>query len=283
MILNRDEDVSRRGYVAVIYSMCHSYRNQEDQAKELFDITQWNMQRTALPERIVACHWCYESPQAAIDVQIGRVLMGRKYRLRTRTFCCNGGDGGGNDPQQQQLPAAATQIQDRMSRSNGFLTSPSRPEAIDLSFQLQTYGIPVDETFPINNAGDLVTTSFHVQWIQMQRQREGLITHGVQHYHHPSLSVPAAILAAAEARPLLPDVADDNDVPSTSTTDAGMDAVIEPRRFDVLFGKGKITTNWTGNQRAYHIVEMHRERYEKATKYEKTEIAERIVTMQAGE
>ena len=97
MILNRDEDVSRRGYVAVIYSMCHSYRNQEDQAKELFDITQWNMQRTALPERIVACHWCYESPQAAIDVQIGRVLMGRKYRLRTRTFCCNGGDGGGND------------------------------------------------------------------------------------------------------------------------------------------------------------------------------------------
>ena len=52
---------------------------------------------------------------------------------------------------------------------------------------------------------------------------------------------------------------------------------IVPRRFDVLFGKGKSTAEHTGNLRAFHIVEMYRERYEAANKYEKTEIAERVV------
>ena len=52
---------------------------------------------------------------------------------------------------------------------------------------------------------------------------------------------------------------------------------IVPRRFDVLFGKGKSTAEHTGNLRAWHIVNMYLERYESANKYEKTEIAERVV------
>ena len=54
---------------------------------------------------------------------------------------------------------------------------------------------------------------------------------------------------------------------------------IVPRRFDVLFGKGKTITEHTGNLRAVHIVEMNRELYEKSGKYEKTQIAERIVVL----
>ena len=54
---------------------------------------------------------------------------------------------------------------------------------------------------------------------------------------------------------------------------------IVPRRFDVLFGKGKTITEHTGNLRAVHIVEMNREMYEKSGKYEKTQIAERIVVL----
>ena len=56
-------------------------------------------------------------------------------------------------------------------------------------------------------------------------------------------------------------------------------AVIIPRRFDVLFGKGKTITEHTGNLRAVHIVEMNRELYEKSGKYEKTQVAERIVVL----
>jgi hypothetical protein len=50
-----------------------------------------------------------------------------------------------------------------------------------------------------------------------------------------------------------------------------------PRRFDVLFGRGGTIAEHTGNLRAYHIVEMNRERYEKAGKFEKTQIADRVV------
>ena len=51
--------------------------------------------------------------------------------------------------------------------------------------------------------------------------------------------------------------------------------VLIPRRFDVLLGKGKLISESTGNLRAFHIVAMNRERYEKAGKFEKTHIAEK--------
>lgn len=50
-----------------------------------------------------------------------------------------------------------------------------------------------------------------------------------------------------------------------------------PRRFDVLFGKGKTIREHTGNLRAGHLVAMWQSEYDKANKYKKTEIAERIV------
>jgi hypothetical protein len=52
--------------------------------------------------------------------------------------------------------------------------------------------------------------------------------------------------------------------------------MLVPRRFDVLFGRGHYTRNHTGNLRAAHIADMFRDKYEAATKYEKTAIAERI-------
>jgi hypothetical protein len=55
--------------------------------------------------------------------------------------------------------------------------------------------------------------------------------------------------------------------------------VIVPRKFDVLFGRGKNNREHTGNMRCTLLVEMHMEQYEKASKYEKTMIAERIMSM----
>jgi hypothetical protein len=52
---------------------------------------------------------------------------------------------------------------------------------------------------------------------------------------------------------------------------------IQPRRFDVLFGRGRTVSEHTGNLRAFQIVEMNLKPYEAAGKLEKTLIAERIV------
>ncbi|CAB9517238.1 Transfer protein [Seminavis robusta] len=55
--------------------------------------------------------------------------------------------------------------------------------------------------------------------------------------------------------------------------------IIVPRRFDVLLGRGRRTRHHTGNVRAGHIADMFRDKYETAGRYEKTAIAERIVTI----
>jgi hypothetical protein len=57
------------------------------------------------------------------------------------------------------------------------------------------------------------------------------------------------------------------------------DDITIPRRFDVLFGRGKNTREHTGNLRAGHLVDMYQQKYEQANKFQKTEIAERIVNI----
>jgi hypothetical protein len=64
---------------------------------------------------------------------------------------------------------------------------------------------------------------------------------------------------------------------SESSSARRVSSIVVPRRFDVLFGRGETISQHTGNQRAFHIVEMNRERYERASKFEKTQISDRIV------
>lgn len=52
-----------------------------------------------------------------------------------------------------------------------------------------------------------------------------------------------------------------------------------PRRFDVLFGKSGVARQHTGTLRALHVVEMHFESYEKMGKYQKTDIADKIISI----
>jgi hypothetical protein len=56
-------------------------------------------------------------------------------------------------------------------------------------------------------------------------------------------------------------------------------AFIAPRRFDVLFGKGRVLREYTGNVRANVLVAMFRPKYEQADKHEKTDIAKRVVNI----
>jgi hypothetical protein len=60
---------------------------------------------------------------------------------------------------------------------------------------------------------------------------------------------------------------------------ADAEIVIIPQRFDVLFGKCSRARVSTGTQRALHLVDMFQERYEKANKFEKTELAEKIIAL----
>jgi hypothetical protein len=50
-----------------------------------------------------------------------------------------------------------------------------------------------------------------------------------------------------------------------------------PGPYDVLLGRGKLIQEHSGNLRYRHIVENHKERYEKASKAEKTSIAKEII------
>lgn len=54
-------------------------------------------------------------------------------------------------------------------------------------------------------------------------------------------------------------------------------AVVIPRRFDVLFGKSKRAREHPGTIRCQYLVEMMRDRYEQASRQEKTIVADQII------
>ena len=114
----------------------------------------------------------------------------------------------------------------------------------DIDFELQTFGIPTNVS-PMRKDGVWIT-QWHHEWLRILRARE------------------------AKDRA---EVAQDN-API-------YDNIIVPRRFDVLFGRGKIAKAHTGNLRALHLCEMNYPRYESSItgKYGKTEVAELIVSI----
>lgn len=101
----------------------------------------------------------------------------------------------------------------------------------------------------------------------------GLQTYGIPTHEHPIL--PNGQLSVTYHKKWL----QARRAQEAPTSETSKDGILVPRRFDVLFGRGKNTREHTGNLRAGHLVEMQQEEYEKAGKLEKTEIAERIVAM----
>jgi len=56
-------------------------------------------------------------------------------------------------------------------------------------------------------------------------------------------------------------------------------SICEPRRFDVLFGKSSLAREHSGTLRALFLVQMHFATYEKLGKYQKTDVADTIISM----
>ena len=136
-----------------------------------------------------------------------------------------------------------------------FLNSAARPrvrthsfhKVSEIRFRLQTFGIDTS-CCPLEEDGGWAVP-MHLEWLEAQRRAE-------EKFHT------AEVVATEEKL---------NDVPY------GEAAILLPRRFDVLFGTHKSIRQHTGNLRALHLVEMYWSQYEAANKYEKTEVADRIV------
>lgn len=120
------------------------------------------------------------------------------------------------------------------------------------NFELQTFGIPTQDS-PMK-LDKTWSTEWHLQWLKAHRDME-------------ELSLAKDLLLA-------------------TTNHFGLHAqqkeeeiILVPRRFDVLFGKGKREREHTGNLRALHICDMYKEKYESSNKSGKTDLGEKIVLM----
>ena len=108
-------------------------------------------------------------------------------------------------------------------------------------FQLQTYGIPIDANSPLRDENGTFSLHWHQEWLRLQRSQEAKF--------------------------------DKKELESEENSSN----IIIPRRFDVLFGRGKETRQHPGNMRALHLVSTFQSQYDGSNKAKKTEIAERIV------
>lgn len=128
------------------------------------------------------------------------------------------------------------------------------PEQID--FELQMFGIP-SQLFPVQKDGSCCTKK-HCQWLALLRSQEAAEEEVYQSIQRKKKKATTA-----------------KEVSLIKSLDEGE----RPRRFDVLFGRSRQAREHTGTQRAYHIVEMHFETYEKIGRWQKTEVAEKIVSL----
>ena len=108
-------------------------------------------------------------------------------------------------------------------------------------FQLRTYGIDTSLLPMMYRTDGSISNSWHREWMRIQRGKEQL-----------SAELSASLLSSP---------------------------CLVPRRFDVLFGRSRQCRDHTGNLRAGHLVDMHFQQYDAANRFEKMEIADRIVSM----
>eukprot|EP00934_Nitzschia_sp_Nitz4_P006221 Nitzschia sp. Nitz4//scaffold164_size50480//37886//41443//NITZ4_007007-RA/size50480-snap-gene-0.57-mRNA-1//1//CDS//3329538089//6211//frame0 len=136
----------------------------------------------------------------------------------------------------------------------------------EIRFKLQTFGIPV-HALPCQEDGSWSTT-FHSDFIEAMKLREAILA-------MPQEQVNPAVVTDEE---------DPNDDDTNGIHDHDLEddtnkeeTALVPHRFDVLLGKSGAARDHTGNRRASHLCQMYYSIYEQSNKYQKTNIAERIM------
>jgi len=127
----------------------------------------------------------------------------------------------------------------------------------EICFELETYGIHIDKTICLPNGR--LGLDWYNEWIKCRESIEQEI---------------AKADADAEV-----DAEQGKAVSSGDESDNNAAVVmIIPRKFDVLFGRGRHTREHSGNLRCAYLVEAHQEEYEIASKIEKTSLSEKIMS-----
>jgi len=265
--LQNDAETQRRGFVVVFFlanNNCQDEEKEDDSANEITSpsrskysfsmlsqrsrammedfrvIKRIHYIRTGIPERIVGAHFCFHQEQSRYFVAGVQLFLNSTARARLKTHFGSG------------------------------------PE---INFELQTYGIPM-ECCPMKADGSWDKNP-HKEWLKWQSQREErkalLNKKKSPIFTHPTKDSDA-ILQDPVCVKL--SVGGDNEPKGLiEEDDERVEVVMVPGRFDVLFGQNKNIRKHTGNLRALHLVEMHWMEYEQANKYQKTEIADRIVNI----
>lgn len=125
----------------------------------------------------------------------------------------------------------------------------------EIQFKLQTFGVPT-EAGPLKMDGSWSLTWLH-EWLRSQRLREG---------KEEQAETNQTATRSAHDLPQQPE-SQENQV------------IAVPGRFDVIIGKTSQARMHTGNRRAIHLCDMYFEKYENASKFHKTEVAETIVSI----
>lgn len=115
----------------------------------------------------------------------------------------------------------------------------------EIEFELQTFGIPT-HALPVKRDGS-ASTDFFLKWLERQRVKEEKET-----------GLPTMAIGEQE-------------------DSAGV--IKTPGRFDVLLGRAGPCREHTGTRRAALLCEMYFDIYEKATKFQKTDVSEKILAI----
>jgi hypothetical protein len=154
---------------------------------------------------------------------------------------------------------------------------------LEIHYKLMSFGLP-SKAIPVDPSG-VYKPGAYFKWLATQRAIEMGATKNqpsddaisnqqlaaALELCTPSLDLQALVLA--NALDLDPErIAEDN--ASEAVNDVKM---LEPGRFDVVFGRGRGAQERPGNARFRVLVDMHIEKYERANKFGKTEIANDII------
>merc|ERR1712072_1210471 len=127
----------------------------------------------------------------------------------------------------------------------------------NLCFKLETFGIPIERAIFLPNGR--LGLSWYREWMKCLESREKEVEERTE---------------KANSGRKGNDVGGEG---ASAVATAGSDIIL-PRKFDVLFGKGK-SREHVGNLRCAYLVEQHQAEYERANRSGKTQIAENIIAM----
>mmetsp|Transcript_19704 Transcript_19704/g.47565 ORF Transcript_19704/g.47565 Transcript_19704/m.47565 type:complete len:712 (+) Transcript_19704:182-2317(+) len=142
---------------------------------------------------------------------------------------------------------------------------------VEVQYNLSTFGIP-NRLLPIRPDGSIDNTN----WLSFVRQLRVLENSWVG---QPSNTIESIGAISTPRQQQQKQQQDEQKLskPPRFSENTEVEYVMVPSQLDVLLGRGRSIQEHTGNLRCRHVVGSYRDRYDTASKNEKTEIIRRVV------